>query len=162
MKQVMSGWQWHQLDHMQIICTSLQADDHASTSPLIFTGWMLYQPTVSGHWRQNQQTDDAKYCSKMTRKSSIHPRHVVNNRTKSWHSAISTFSMHLTQYYPNVTVKPTTCHGIQMSQESRDISMSQQLWTEDVTLLTIQCSTILALIMHTLHYLDWICGAGNR
>ena len=25
------GWQWHQLDHMQIICTSLQADNCAST-----------------------------------------------------------------------------------------------------------------------------------
>jgi len=32
----MMGWQWHQLEHMQIICTSLQTDNHASTSPLIF------------------------------------------------------------------------------------------------------------------------------
>jgi len=31
-------WQWHQLDHMQIICTLLQRDNHASTSPLSFTG----------------------------------------------------------------------------------------------------------------------------
>jgi len=31
----MMGWQWHQLDHMQIICTSLQTDNHA-TSPLSF------------------------------------------------------------------------------------------------------------------------------
>jgi len=23
-------WQWHQLDHMQIVCTSLQTDNHAS------------------------------------------------------------------------------------------------------------------------------------
>ena len=30
------GWKWHQLDHMQIICTSLQTDNHASTSPLSF------------------------------------------------------------------------------------------------------------------------------
>jgi len=29
----MMGWQWHQLDHMQIICTSLQTDNHTSTSP---------------------------------------------------------------------------------------------------------------------------------
>jgi len=36
-------WQWHQLDHMQIICTSLQTDNHASTSPLsFFTGWMPF------------------------------------------------------------------------------------------------------------------------
>jgi len=36
MKQEMTGWQWHQLDHMQIICTSLQTDNHASTSSLSF------------------------------------------------------------------------------------------------------------------------------
>jgi len=28
-----SDWQWHQLGHMQV-CTSLQTDNHASTSPL--------------------------------------------------------------------------------------------------------------------------------
>jgi len=32
----MMGWQWHQLDHMLIICTLLQTDNHASTSPLSF------------------------------------------------------------------------------------------------------------------------------
>jgi len=32
----MTGWQWHQLDHMQIICTSLQTDNYASTPPLSF------------------------------------------------------------------------------------------------------------------------------
>jgi len=30
----MMGWQWHQLDHMQIIDTLLQTDNHASTSSL--------------------------------------------------------------------------------------------------------------------------------
>jgi len=36
------GWQWHERDHMQIICTSLQTDNHASTSSLsFFTGRML-------------------------------------------------------------------------------------------------------------------------
>jgi len=29
MKQEMMGWLWHQLDHMQIICTLLQTDNHA-------------------------------------------------------------------------------------------------------------------------------------
>ena len=28
-----SEWQWHQLGHMQV-CTSLQTDNHASTTPL--------------------------------------------------------------------------------------------------------------------------------
>jgi len=32
----MMGWQWHQLDHMQIICILLQTDNHASTSSLTF------------------------------------------------------------------------------------------------------------------------------
>jgi len=32
----MMGWQWHQPDDMQIICTSLQTDNHASTSPVSF------------------------------------------------------------------------------------------------------------------------------
>jgi len=30
-----SEWRWHQLGHMQV-CTSLQTDNHASTSPLSF------------------------------------------------------------------------------------------------------------------------------
>jgi len=34
-------WHWHQLGHMQV-CTSLQTDNHASTSPLIFTGRMPF------------------------------------------------------------------------------------------------------------------------
>ena len=29
------GWQWHQLDHMHTICTSLQTDNH-NTSSLCF------------------------------------------------------------------------------------------------------------------------------
>jgi len=34
MKPEMIGWQWHQLDDMQIICTTIQTDNHASTSLL--------------------------------------------------------------------------------------------------------------------------------
>ena len=43
----MMGWQWHQLDHMQILYTSLQTDYLASTSILIFTGWMLLLPRLT-------------------------------------------------------------------------------------------------------------------
>jgi len=38
----MMGWHWHQLDHMQIICTLLQTDNHASTSSLSFLFAMLF------------------------------------------------------------------------------------------------------------------------
>jgi len=41
MKQEMMGWQWHQLDHLQIICTLFWTDNHAST-PTQF----LYRPDV--------------------------------------------------------------------------------------------------------------------
>jgi len=42
MKQEMRGWQWHQLDHTQIICTLLHTDNHTSTSSLSFTCLMLF------------------------------------------------------------------------------------------------------------------------
>jgi len=43
MKQEMMGWQWHQPDFMQIICTSLQTDNHASTSSIkLVTGRTLF------------------------------------------------------------------------------------------------------------------------
>jgi len=46
------GRQWHLLDHMQIICTLLQTDNHASTSPPNFyrpDAVPDAQPTVSKH-----------------------------------------------------------------------------------------------------------------
>jgi len=56
------GCQWHQLNHMQIICNSLQTDSHTSTLSLNFfkgrPGRMLFlnaQPTVSKCWRHYQQ-----------------------------------------------------------------------------------------------------------
>jgi len=56
--QEMSRWQWHQLDHMQVICTLLRTDNHASTSSLNF--YMLdafcnAQPTCQG-------TEGKKMC----------------------------------------------------------------------------------------------------
>jgi len=55
MKQETMGWQWHQVDHMQIICTSLQTDNHTSTSPLSLyrpDALAATQPTASKCWRQ--------------------------------------------------------------------------------------------------------------
>ena len=65
------GWQWHQLDHMQTICTSLQTDNHINTSLLNFyrpDALPDAQPTVSKHWRHwhwrhfRAQCLKAKYC----------------------------------------------------------------------------------------------------
>ena len=50
----MIGWQWHQMDHMQIICTLLQTDNHASTSPLSF-----YRPdALPAAHPKRQSTED--------------------------------------------------------------------------------------------------------
>jgi len=52
-----SEWQLHQLGHMQV-CTSLQTDNHASTSPLeFFTGRMPFLPPN----QQRQSTEGTKY-----------------------------------------------------------------------------------------------------
>jgi len=48
-----SEWQWHQLGHMQV-CTSLQADNHASTPPLSF-----YRPDAK-FLLPNQQCQSTK------------------------------------------------------------------------------------------------------
>jgi len=51
LEQEMMGWQWHQLYPMQIICTSLQTDNHASTSLRFYRPDALpvAQPTASKH-----------------------------------------------------------------------------------------------------------------
>jgi len=52
LEQEMMWWQWHQLDHMQIICTSRH--NHASASPLSFyrpDALPATQPTALKHWR---------------------------------------------------------------------------------------------------------------
>jgi len=43
------GWQWHQLDHMQTICTSLQTDNHTNIITHFYRSATLpgAQPTVS-------------------------------------------------------------------------------------------------------------------
>jgi len=53
LEQEMMGWQWHQLDHMQIIFTSLQTDNHASTSPLSF-----YRPDAPPAAKQQRQSTE--------------------------------------------------------------------------------------------------------
>jgi len=57
------GWQWHQLDHMQTIRTSLQTDNHASTLSLIFTGRTLFLTPN----QQCQNTGDIRRAKQMVK-----------------------------------------------------------------------------------------------
>jgi len=50
------GWQWTQLDHMQIICTSFQTDSYAIPHHSVFTGWMPFLPAN----QQRQSTEGKK------------------------------------------------------------------------------------------------------
>jgi len=51
---VVLGWQWHQLDHIQTIYTSLQTDNHLITTNFYRLNALPdAQPTVSKHWRHN-------------------------------------------------------------------------------------------------------------
>ena len=63
----MMGWQWHQMDHMQIICASLQTDNYVSTSPRkIFyrlDALPATQPTASKHWRQKATSQNSTTTS---------------------------------------------------------------------------------------------------
>ena len=54
-----SEWQWHQLGYMQV-CTSLQTDSHASTSPQFFTGQMLFLPPNQQH-QSTEATNSAVF-----------------------------------------------------------------------------------------------------
>jgi len=68
LEQEMMGWQCRKLDHMQIICTTLQTDNHANTSSLSFyrpDALPAAQPTVSKHFRTKWRlkTKEETSCS---------------------------------------------------------------------------------------------------
>jgi len=74
MKQQVMGWQWHQLNRMQIICTSLQTDNHAISSPLSF---LLFPtpnqqcPTTAGSLDQRETPDKSVLKAERKRPSSV-------------------------------------------------------------------------------------------
>jgi len=83
LEQEMMGWQWHQLYHMEIICTLLQTDNHASTSPLSFymtDALPAAQPTVSKHWSQGEPKGKHRAREQLHRESKkgCHPNHGYN------------------------------------------------------------------------------------
>jgi len=60
MKQEMM-WQWHRLDHMQIICTLLQTYNMPAPHPLIsFGSWMLFLMPNQQHHRTEGNSTEGK------------------------------------------------------------------------------------------------------
>jgi len=83
------GWQWHQLDHMQIICTLLQTDNHASTSPLNFlqAGCPSYRPTNSVKINKKKQIDRSRQKkTQLLRWSSGRQMHNKQSKGSKWNA----------------------------------------------------------------------------
>jgi len=90
-------WQWHQLGHMQV-CTSLQADNHASTPPLSFlqAGCPSCHPTNSvkalkARRSKNVKTDMLRSIGKQSGESVLKARSKKNK--KSLRTAVSTYRL---------------------------------------------------------------------
>ena len=84
MKQEMTGWQWHQVDHMQIIRTVLQSDNHSSTLSL------NYLQAICSFWRPTNSvkalkaittamTVIHKYERRFTHNNTVYIHHFVKN-----------------------------------------------------------------------------------
>jgi len=75
MKQEMMGWQWHQLDHMQSICTcfrqiTMPVPHHSILRP---DAPPTTQPIASTHWRHQHQRKHVcvEFCSHYKHSSRI-------------------------------------------------------------------------------------------
>ena len=69
---------------MQIICTSLQTENHASTTPLSFYRPDVLpatQPTVSKHWDNNEYNKIIQYYNKITQYTITQTEMELNNVT---------------------------------------------------------------------------------
>jgi len=69
----MMGWPWHQLDHLQIICTSLQTDNHASTSSLLYMHTNIKNTHTHTH-TPRESTQFKCYMSHSTQNGSLRQR----------------------------------------------------------------------------------------
>jgi len=161
MKRRMMGWQWHQLDHMHSIYTSLQADNHARTSPLnFFTDRMLFlmpnqqcQSTEKHRKRWDytgvQYTQQLFYglLSRTTRVSRYHKKHSPTHPPDHhpifisffylpWSTASSLFKLHAWQ-----SVCTTSLHvlfGLPLGQE-RSTSYPVRFFTQSVSSFRNTC-----------------------
>jgi len=83
LQQEMMGWQWHQLDH---ICTSLQTDNHASSSLLSLTGQMPCLPP-----NQQRRSTEGRLFHRLVDKILRHMQWLLT--TGPWLSPITATSM---------------------------------------------------------------------
>jgi len=70
MKQEMMRWQWHQLDHIQIICTGLTPGKQAclQLDTQFFTGWMLFQSSQQSKTTEGMSNNVVVFCYNQVKK----------------------------------------------------------------------------------------------
>jgi len=114
MKQQSIGWQWHQLDQMQIICTSLRTHNHNVTSSLIFyrpDALSGAQPTVS----MDIWIDKVKLCKAKLRQEISRSLSTANTTSD------------------NVTMNQTRNTGtLHTSTKARLTSVATRSWIRDL------------------------------
>jgi len=123
MKQEMSGWQWHQLDHRQLICTLWQTDNHASISPL-----NLLQVECSS-WCP---TNSVKALNKYLNIYAKHERH-------RW------ITVHITRTYTNSQTAECYCSVCQTDLFGKKQSQFD-LFTQESTVFQQKTSTTFCLL----------------
>ena len=106
------GWQWHQLNQTQIICTSLKMVNHASTTSLKpFAGQMPFlQPN-----QQRQSTEGIKNESNILVVVQWHPQGVVESLVITlvqiyfWVTRQKNFKHHSTKLWAKYSNTFLTC-----------------------------------------------------
>jgi len=96
-----SEWQWHQLGHMQV-CTSLQADNHASTPPLSFLQAGCPSCRRTNSVKALKGNSCTHYKATMQFTSSLHARPPVVTHTHT-HSDTSCLTGHSAPVNPTIS-----------------------------------------------------------
>jgi len=125
------GWQWHQLDHMQIICTSLQTDNQTTTPvphhSVLQAGCPLCHPT------NNVKALKAKTLCVTTNTKTDHVQDVPPSQSLS----IVLKKLNLTQQKTSKPKDITTQNEHQKLNKSFGCIVQHSTWQQIPPILTI-------------------------
>ena len=128
------GWQWHQLDYMQIICTSLQTGNNISSSSLDFlqAECSFRRPTNSVRALKAVSALKAKY-------SNQHKNYPTQDQglNTDWQFCVSDSYRSATQTSAAATMSPIFISYIIITTSSLFTSIFTFLWTN---ILFCSCS----------------------
>ena len=137
------GWQWHQLDHMQIICTSLQTDKHENTLLINFYRMLFLTPN------QQRQSTEGKMLKAEQCLSNHHHHHFLR----------PFFRDHLGEPVPEENLWTSWCKGRLTEADTPTIPTNQCPPPPSPILSNIcQIKTDIKLTVHNkFRYIVWQC-----